>query len=118
LSPQLIRTIEEHLIALVNNATTDRLFKGIIMRQAQQNTQARRHEIHTTKKQNALAKLAAKVVALGDDALLDEYETAAYCDKSVQWLRNGRIYGGSLPYVKIGNSVRYRLADIKRQIQA
>lgn len=73
----------------------------------------RRHEIFAAKRANAMNNLTAKVSALGDDALLDEFETAAYLSKSVQWLRNKRIYGGSIPFVKIGNGVRYRFGSIK-----
>lgn len=65
------------------------------------------------KQVNALANLAKKVAAVGDDALLDEFETAAFLGVSVQWLRNRRVYGGSLPYAKIGQAVRYRLGDLK-----
>jgi len=73
----------------------------------------KRHETHTAKRTSAMSLLAAKVAALGDDALLDEYEYCAYVGKSVQWARNRRIYGGSLPFLKIGAAVRYRLGDIK-----
>lgn len=75
---------------------------------------AKRHERHKNKQNRALEKLAEKVAALGDDALLDEYECAAFLGVSVQWLRNRRVYGGSLPYVKVGQAVRYRLGDLKQ----
>ena len=80
--------------------------------QTKKTDQAKRNERHAQKRAAALSNLAAKVAALGDDALLDEYEMAAFIDKSVQWLRNRRIYGKSLPFRKIGNYVRYRLGDI------
>lgn len=73
----------------------------------------RRREIHQEKRNKALANVAEKIAALGDNALFDEYETAAYIGKSVQWVRNRRVYGNSLPYVKIGNAVRYRFGSIK-----
>lgn len=75
---------------------------------------AKRNERHAQKRQDAMGHLASKVAALGDDALLDEFEFAAYVGKSVQWARNRRVYGGSMPYIKIGAAVRYRLGDIKQ----
>ena len=81
--------------------------------QTTKSDQDKRNKRHTQKRATALSNLAAKVAALGDDALLDEYETAAYYDKSVQWLRNRRIYGGGPPVVRIGASVRYRLGALK-----
>ena len=74
---------------------------------------SKRHERHVAKKATATDRLAAKIAALGDEALLDEYEEAAYLGKSVQWLRNRRIYGGGPPTLKIGGSVRYRFGDQK-----
>lgn len=73
---------------------------------------------HAEKRGNAMANLTAKVAALGDDAMLDEYELCAYLGRSVQWARlhrtNNGVGGGSLlPYKKIGAAVRYRLGDIK-----
>lgn len=73
----------------------------------------KRQERHTQKRAAAMVNLAAKVAALGDDALLDEYEYAAFVGKSVQWARNRRVYGNSAPFIKIGNSVRYRLGALK-----
>lgn len=75
--------------------------------------QAHRKAQFTYKKQNAMANLAAKVAMLGDEALLDEFEFAAYVSKSVQWARLKRIRGGGFPYIKIGPSVRYRFGAIK-----
>ncbi|MDD2736280.1 MAG: hypothetical protein PHF56_20300 [Desulfuromonadaceae bacterium] len=73
----------------------------------------KRNEVHTTKRSSAMASLAAKYQNFGDDAMLDEYELCAYLGRSVQWARNRRIYGGSLPFRKIGAAVRYRLGDVK-----
>ena len=75
--------------------------------------QAKRLERHYAKKESAQTKLHQKVAALGDDALLDEYEYSAYHGKSVQWTRNMRVNGGGHPFIKIGNSVRYRFGNIK-----
>jgi hypothetical protein len=76
----------------------------------------KRHETHAAKRTTAMSRLAAKVDALGDDAMLDEYELCAFLGKSVQWARNRRIYGGSLPFRKYGSAVRYRLGDIKAAV--
>lgn len=74
----------------------------------------RRRATHLKKTSEALGRLSAKVAALGDEALLDEYELAAYLGKSVQWLRNRRINGATMPRViKVGQAVRYRLGDNK-----
>ena len=75
-----------------------------------------RREVFCSKRANAMNSLSAKVAALGDDALLDEFEFAAFISKSVQWVRNRRVYGGSLPFKRIGAAVRYRLGDIKDAI--
>jgi len=79
--------------------------------------QAKRLERHYAKKEAAADRLHQKMQTLGDEALLDEYEFAAFTDKSVQWARNKRVYGGSIPFIKIGNAVRYRVADIKASFQ-
>lgn len=76
----------------------------------------KRNERHTQKRQYAMNHLAEKVASFGDDALLNEYEYAAYVGKSVQWCRNRRIYGGSHPFIKIGAAVRYRMRDIKTAV--
>lgn len=73
----------------------------------------RRAELHAQHQRDALEGLKLKVNAVGDDALLTEYEAAAYLGYSVQWMRNRRVYGGSVPYVKIGGGVRYRFGEIK-----
>lgn len=73
----------------------------------------RRRTIFKSKRANAMASLAAKVAALGDDALLDEFEYAAFVGRSVQWARLKRINHGGHPTLKIGTAVRYRFGDIK-----
>lgn len=77
----------------------------------------KRHDTHHRKQAEALSRLTSKVAAFGDDALLDEYEFCAYVERSLQWARNRRIYGGSLPFLKIGAAVRYRFGDIKKPQQ-
>ncbi|MGD9687845.1 MAG: hypothetical protein AB7U43_12835 [Desulfobacter sp.] len=75
--------------------------------------QAKRLERHRAKKETATDRLHQKFRSLGSDALLDEYEAAAYVGCSVQKLRMNRVRGGGLPFLKIGAAVRYRLGDIK-----
>jgi len=47
---------------------------------------------------------------------LDDYltpqEVAAYTKIAVSSLAKARVYGGGIPFVKIGRSVRYRRADV------
>lgn len=75
--------------------------------------QTKRLVRHQAKKESAAERLHQKFQALGDAALLDEYEAAAYLSCSVQKLRLSRVNGGNLPFLKIGAAVRYRLGDIK-----
>lgn len=77
----------------------------------------RREELYLEYKSAAHASLEAKVKALGDDALLTEFEAAAYLGKSVQWLRNRRIKGSRDTYpqaIKIGGGVRYRYGTLRQ----
>jgi hypothetical protein len=49
----------------------------------------------------------------GENAVfLTESQLAARHQKSVKTIRNLRVSGGYIPYVKIGRHVRYRLDDI------
>ena len=79
--------------------------------------QANRLAWHYEKQDSAAERLQHKLAAIGDDALLDEYETAAYLDNSVQTLRNWRMKGSGLPFLKVGAAVRYRVGDIKNSYQ-
>jgi hypothetical protein len=79
--------------------------------------QTKRINRHYAKKDSAAERLHHKLAAIGDDALLDEYETAAYLDNSVQTLRNWRMKGSGFPFIKIGAAVRYRVGDIKDSYQ-
>lgn len=45
-------------------------------------------------------------------AFLTEKQLAARHQKSVKTIRNLRVTGGYIPYVKIGRHVRYRLEDV------
>jgi hypothetical protein len=89
----------------------------ILTQKVQTADRAKRKNLHRLKIETAAEKLRRKLADLGDEALLDEYETAEFLKKSVQWLRNRRIYGGSLPFIKIGAAVRYRVADLKASYQ-
>ena len=44
--------------------------------------------------------------------VLTERQLATRHQRSVKTLRNARVYGGYVPFVKIGRSVRYRLSDV------
>jgi hypothetical protein len=80
----------------------------------------RRRETFLEKQAGAFENLSKKISALGEEALLDEFEMAALIGKSVQWVRSQRINGetnaGTIPYLKIGAAVRYRLRDIKAAV--
>lgn len=43
---------------------------------------------------------------------LDERALAERWNISVKTLRNARVTGGLVPFVRIGRSVRYRLSDV------
>lgn len=76
----------------------------------------RRAELYEKHRATAFESLQRKIAALGDDAMLNEFEAAAFLDKSVQWLRNRRINGNREtypPYSKIGGGVRYRFGSLK-----
>jgi hypothetical protein len=49
-----------------------------------------------------------------DPAFFTEKELAERHRRSVKTLRNERLSGRGVPYVKIGRSVRYRLDDVER----
>jgi hypothetical protein len=49
---------------------------------------------------------------LGQEMFLTETQLATRHQRSVKTLRNARVSGGYIPYVKIGRNVRYRLSDV------
>jgi hypothetical protein len=49
---------------------------------------------------------------LGNEVFLTETQLAARHQRSVKTLRNARVSGGYIPFVKIGRNVRYRLSDV------
>jgi hypothetical protein len=46
------------------------------------------------------------------EVFLTEQRLAARHQRSVKTLRNDRVSGGYVPFLKIGRSVRYRLSDV------
>jgi hypothetical protein len=44
--------------------------------------------------------------------LLTEQQLAERQQRSIKTLQNLRVKGGSIPFVKIGRHVRYRLSDV------
>jgi excisionase family DNA binding protein len=50
--------------------------------------------------------------------LIDENEAASRLGIKAQTLRVWRVYRRHLDYVKVGRSVRYRLVDIDRFVEA
>jgi excisionase family DNA binding protein len=46
--------------------------------------------------------------------LLDEFEVAAWLSISVRTLRNWRVQGGQIPFIRVGKkAVRYRSSDVE-----
>jgi len=52
------------------------------------------------------------------EVFLTEQQLAARHQRSVKTLRNNRVSGGYVPFLKIGRSVRYRLSDVVRYEEA
>lgn len=46
-------------------------------------------------------------------ALMNQRRAADYLGVSTKWLERDRWIGATIPYVKIGRSVRYRAADLE-----
>jgi len=49
--------------------------------------------------------------------LLTQDEAARIINKSPKWLERDRWAGPTVPYVKLGRSVRYRVADLLAYIE-
>ncbi|MGX9147215.1 helix-turn-helix transcriptional regulator [Mesorhizobium sp. 128a] len=45
-------------------------------------------------------------------------DAAAHIGKSASWLNKSRMSGNGPVYMKVGGSVRYRLADLERWLSA
>jgi excisionase family DNA binding protein len=52
------------------------------------------------------------------EVLLTEKETAHYLSCSVFKMQRDRRIGSPIPYVKVGRSVRYKLADVEAYLEA
>ncbi len=55
-----------------------------------------------------------KQIEVPEDALWDDFETAAYLNIHPNTLRRWRVYGKGPPHVKLEGSVRY-VPDVVRQ---
>ena len=49
-----------------------------------------------------------------DEMFLTELQLSARHQRSVKTVRNDRLRGGYIPFVKVGRLVRYRLSDVLR----
>ena len=47
-----------------------------------------------------------------DEVFLTEQQLAARHQRSVKTLRNARVHGGYVKFVKLGRNVRYRMSDV------
>lgn len=54
----------------------------------------------------------ARANPVPQDKLLSEKEVARIISMSTSFLQHDRQRGGGIPFIKIGNSVRYRKSDI------
>jgi len=61
---------------------------------------------------------ARRLAPNGPQPLLTEREAADYARLSVGFFRAARLNGGGPPFLKIGRSVRYRLADLKTWLES
>jgi excisionase family DNA binding protein len=51
--------------------------------------------------------------------LLDEFELASWLSISVRTLRNWRVQGGQIPFIRVGKkTIRYRTSDIEAWLAA
>jgi hypothetical protein len=53
-----------------------------------------------------------EIVASNQETFLTEQELAARHRRSVKTLRNARVSGSYVKFVRIGRSIRYRLSDV------
>jgi hypothetical protein len=66
----------------------------------------------------AVFSTLAEATMKTEQILVNEHVAAKRTDQAVQTLRNDRHNRRGLPYVKLGRSVRYSLADIDSYIRA
>jgi hypothetical protein len=52
------------------------------------------------------------------EVFLTEQQLAARHQRSAKTLRNARVHGGYIPFVKIGRNIRYRLSDVIKYEEA
>jgi predicted DNA-binding transcriptional regulator AlpA len=63
---------------------------------------------------DAQSGLASDQSRNGASRLLDEYAVAAWLSISVRTLRNWRVQGGQIPFIRVGKkAVRYRSSDVE-----
>ncbi|MCA1775205.1 MAG: helix-turn-helix domain-containing protein [Loktanella sp.] len=71
-----------------------------------------------------LHNTASRAITAGNEttatlpALMNQRAAADYLGVSTKWLERDRWVGASIPYVKIGRSVRYRADDLAAYVEA
>ena len=62
----------------------------------------------------ALSKtiLQKQFIEVDSEALLETKVVAAYTSLSVSWFNNKAVYGGGIPYRKVGNKRLYQKQDV------
>lgn len=57
-------------------------------------------------------ELQKQFIESDDEALLETRVVAAYLNLSLSWFHNKAVYGGGIPFVKLGNKRLYKKADV------
>jgi hypothetical protein len=52
-----------------------------------------------------------------DNQLISEKPAAEIIGMSVAWLQRDRWAGATIPYVKFGRAIRYRVGDLRAEIE-
>ena len=59
-----------------------------------------------------MTKYIQKFLDADNEALLETKIVAAFTGLSCSWFNNKAVYGGGIPYIKIGNKRRYKKCDV------
>ncbi|MDR2077754.1 MAG: helix-turn-helix domain-containing protein [Rickettsiales bacterium] len=62
--------------------------------------------------ENQKINLRKEFIESSPEALLNTKVVAAFINKSVSWFNIKAVYGGGIPYTKLGNLRLYRKSDV------
>ena len=51
-----------------------------------------------------------------DDTLIDEKAASAMFGMSTAWFQRDRWSGATIPFIRIGRAIRYRVGDLRAEI--